>query len=131
VSGLLPDDLEAAEIRLHRLLGAVPPQPLPFGFRDAVMRRIVPHGVSVWEWIVAAALALPSLAFLAFQLLDRGDEFAAAVNNVVAAASSDAVDAFFFIDGTTVLALVLLGIASILAAHAALLSPNRRTVASR
>jgi hypothetical protein len=131
VSEQLPDDLESGEIPVHRVLASVPPQPLPLGFRDAVMRRISPRGVSLWEWIVAAILALPSLAFLAFQLLDRGDEFAAAVNNILAAASSDAADAFFFIDGTTVLALVLLGVASILAAHAALLGPNRRTVAGR
>jgi hypothetical protein len=131
MSGQLPDDLEPVEMAAHRLLASVPPQPLPLGFRDAVMRRIAPHGVSVWEWMVAAVLALPSLAFLAFQLLDRGDEFAAAVNNIVAAASSDSAEAFFFIDGTTVLALVLLGVASILAAHAALLSPNRRTLAGR
>ena len=131
MSGQLPDDLESIERPVHRLLAAVPTQPLPLGFRDAVMRRVSARGVSAWEWIIATVLALPSLAFLVFQLLDRGDEFAAAVNNVVAAASSDAADAFFFVDGTTVFALALLGIASIIAAHAALLSPTRRTVAGR
>ena len=129
MSRQLPDDLDTIEMPMHRLLSAVPPQPLPLGFRDAVMRRVASPTVSAWEWILAAVLALPSLTFLGFQLLDRGDELALAVNNVIAAASSDAADAFFFIDGTTVLALVLLGIASIITAHAALLSPPRRTVA--
>lgn len=131
MSRQLPNDLESVEMPVHRLLAAVAPQPLPLGFRDAVMRRVSTHGVSGWEWLVAAVLALPSLAFLTFQLIDRGDEFAAAVNNVFAAASSDAAEAFFFIDGTTVLALVLLGVASIIAAHASLLAPTRRTVAGR
>jgi hypothetical protein len=132
VSRYLPEDLEPAERPVHRVLSAVLPQPLPIGFREQVMRRISGQGVSAWEWILAAVLAVPSLAFLAFQLLDRGDEFAAAINNVVVAASSDAADAFFFIDGTTVLALVLLGIASLIAAHAAIVAaPAGRHPAGR
>ena len=122
-----PEDLEPAERRTHELLASLPPRVLPLGFRDAVMRQVAGGKPKAWEWIVAAALALPSLGFLAHQLATRGDEFAVALNNVTAAASADTAEAFFFIDGATVLALVLVGIASLIAAHAALVAPLRGT----
>jgi hypothetical protein len=125
VSRLAPDDLEPAERRTHELLASVPPRALPFGFRDAVMREIAGDRPTAWEWILAAALALPSLGFLAHQLATHGDEFAAALNNVTAAAAAETTEAFFFIDGATVLALVLVGIASVIAAHAAIATPVR------
>jgi hypothetical protein len=126
VSRFAPEDLEPAERRTHELLANVPPRALPLGFRDAVMRQVAGGGPSAWEWIIAAALALPSLGFLAHQLATHGDEFAAAFNNMTAAASADTAEAFFFIDGATVLALALLGIASLIAAHAAILAPSRK-----
>jgi hypothetical protein len=126
VSGYSPDDLEPAERPVHRLLSTIPPQPLPLGFRDAVMRRVMERAAPTWEWIVAGVLALPSLAFLAFQLVWHGDEFSVALNNVVSAAAADSAEAFFFIDGTTVLALALLGVASLLATHASVAAPARR-----
>jgi hypothetical protein len=124
MSRFAPEDLEPAERRTHELLASVPPQVLPLGFRDAVMRQVACRRTA-WEWIVAAALALPSLAFLAHQFATHGDEFAAALNNVTAAASADTAEAFFFIDGATVLALALVGIASLIAAHAAIVAPSR------
>ncbi|TME65490.1 MAG: hypothetical protein E6I51_00210 [Chloroflexi bacterium] len=124
-----PEDLAPEERHVHRLLAAVPPRALPVGFRDDVMRRLTERSGVAWEWIAAGALALPSLAFLVYQLIDRGDELGAAVNNVIAAASSDAADAFFFVDGTTVLALAILGVASLIAAHASIIAPQRRTAA--
>ena len=126
MSRFAPEDLEPAERRTHELLANVPPRALPLGFRDAVMRQVAGGGPSAWEWIIAAALALPSLGFLAHQLANHGDEFAAALNNVTAAASADTAEVFFFIDGATVLALALLGIASLIAAHAAILAPSRK-----
>lgn len=120
-----PDDLEPAERRTHELLASVPPRALPLGFRDAVMRQITSTRPTAWEWIVAAALALPSLGYLAHQFVAHGDEFAAALNNVTAAASADTAEAFFFIDGATVLALALVGIASLIAAHATIVAPAR------
>ena len=115
---------------MHALLAAIPPQHLPLGFRDAVMRRVAARTAGAWEWMVAAILAAPAIAFLAYQFVDRGQEFAVAMNNVISAASSEAADAFFFVDGLTVLALALLGIASLFAAHATL-ALNRRNVADR
>lgn len=112
-----PADLEPEERDIHWVLSAVAPQALPVGFRDAVMRRIVERRVG-WEWLVAAVLALPSLAFLARQIAESGEEFGAALVNILAAASSDAASASFFIDGLTVLAVALIGIACVFAVHA-------------
>ena len=126
-----PSDLEPAERGTHELLASVPPRALPLGFRDAVMRQVASPGRMTWEWIVAAALAIPSLAFLADQLVTHGDEFSAALNNVIVTAAADTADAFFFIDGATVLALVLVGVASLIAAHAAIAAPRRRITSSR
>ena len=119
-------DLEPDERELHLVLSAVPPQAPPVGFRDAVMRRVVDRRVG-WELLVAALLALPSLAFLARQVAESGQDFAAALVNILSAASSDTANASFFIDGLTVLAVTLVGVACVLAAHALFASaPGRR-----
>ena len=131
MSRFAPNDLEPAERRTHELLASVPPHTLPLGFRDAVMRQVAGGERMAWEWFIAAALALPSLAFLAHQLATHGDEFASALNNVTAAAAAETADAFFFIDGTTVLAVALIGIASLIAAHAAIAAPGRRIATER
>jgi len=124
-----PSDLAPEERDLHHVLSAVPPQALRRSFRDAVMRRVVERRVG-WEWLVAALLALPSLAYLARQLTDSGEDIAAALTNVVGAASSGAANASFFIDGLTVLAVALVGIACVFAAHALMASApgSRRLV---
>jgi hypothetical protein len=127
VSRYAPSDLEPAERSIHQLLSALPPQALPLGFRDTVMRRIAAGEAVAWEWIVAGVLALPSLAFLIYQLATHGDEFTTALNNVMTAASAESADAFFFIDGAMVLALVILGVASLIAAHASIITPLRRS----
>jgi hypothetical protein len=119
-------DLEPDERDMHLVLSAVPPQALPIGFRDRVMRRVVEQRVG-WELLVAALLALPSIAFLARQIAESGEDFAAALVNVLGAASSETASASFFIDGLTVLAVALVGVACVLAAHALFASvPNRR-----
>ncbi len=121
-----PPDLEADERDVHHVLSAIPPQAPPVGFRDAVMRRVVERRVG-WEWLVAALLALPSLAFLARQLAESGQDFAAALAGVLSAASSETASASFFIDGLTVLAVALVGVACVLAAHALIASaPGHR-----
>jgi len=114
-----PLDLDAEERDLHLVLSAIPPQAPPVGFRDAVMRRVVERRVG-WEWLIAALLALPSLAYLARQIAESGDELAAALANVVSTASGSAANASFFIDGLTVLAVALVGVACVFAAHALL-----------
>ena len=116
-----PLDLDAEERDLHLVLSAIPPQAPPVGFRDAVMRRVVERRVG-WEWLIAALLALPSLAYLARQIAESGDELAAALANVVSTASGSAANASFFIDGLTVLAVALVGIACVFAAHALIAS---------
>lgn len=98
---------------------------MPLGFRDAVMRRVSQRQVG-WEWLVAALLAFPSLAFLARQVSESGSDFAAALANVVAAASSETAGAAFFIDGLTVLAFALVGVACVVAAHALIATTPRR-----
>ncbi len=118
-------DLEPDERDVHLILSAVPPQAPPFGFRDAVMRRVVERRVG-WELLVAALLALPSLAFLARQVAESGEDFAAALVNILGAATSATANASFFIDGLTVLAVTLVGIACVLAAHALIVSTPRR-----
>src|SRR3982074_1097714 len=123
-----PSDLEPEERDLHNILAALPPQALPVGFRDAVMRRVVDRRVG-WEWLAARVLALPTLAFLARQLAESGQDFAAALANVMTAASSGATNASFFIDGLTVLAVALVGIACVFAVHALIASaPGGRRV---
>ena len=127
MSRYAPSDLEPAERAIHQVLSAVAPQALPLGFRDAVMRRVAAGGGVAWEWIVAGVLALPSVAFLVYQVVTHGDEFTTALNNVMTAASAESADAFFFVDGTTVLALAILGIASLIAAHASIVAPLRHS----
>jgi hypothetical protein len=125
------DDLEPDELELHRLLASVPPQALPVGFRDRLMARLGSRRV-MWELIVALIFAVPSVAFLARQVLVHGDDFMAAIGNVMTAASSETADAFFFVDGLTVIAIALLGIACAFAAHALLVgasSSGSRTAA--
>ena len=127
MSRYAPSDLEPAERAIHQVLSAVAPQALPLGFRDAVMRRVAAREGVAWEWIVAGVLALPSVAFLVYQVVTHGDEFTTALNNVMTAASAESADAFFFVDGTTVLALAILGIASLIAAHASIVAPLRHS----
>ena len=115
------DDLERDEVDLHRLLASAPPQTPPIGFRDQVMASLRDRRVA-WEWVIAGLFALPSGVFLARQVLVHGQEFAQTLANVMTAASSESSDAFFFVDGLTVIALALLGIACAFAAHALLIS---------
>jgi hypothetical protein len=116
-----PSDLEPEERDLQYALSAIPPQALPVGFRDAVMRRVIERRVG-WEWLVAALLALPSLAYLARQIAESGEDFAAALTNIITAASASTASPSFFIDGLTVLAVALVGVACVFAAHALMTS---------
>ncbi len=122
-------DFDPEERELHRLLASVAPIAPPVGFRDRVLDRIRGERRVVWEWIVAAILALPSLVFLARQALIHGEDFALAMANIVTAASTETNDAFFFVDGLTILAIALLGVASAFAAHALVITGARASVA--
>ena len=115
-------DLDMDERSLDRVLAAAIPVAPPIGFRDEVMRRVRAERPRAFgEWIVAAALALPSLAYLAWQLSANGSDFVDGLSNAFAAAAQGAgAEEFFFVDGLVVLAVALIGVASIVAAHAAL-----------
>jgi len=121
-------DLDQDELAADRLLSAITSEPPPLGFRDAVMRRVLAERrQSAWEWIVSAALALPSLAFLAWAAAAHGGDFAAGLSGVFAAATGEAPELFFFVDGLVVLAVALCGLAGAVAAHALLSATPART----
>ncbi len=114
-------DLAPEERSLDRVLAAAAPLAPPIGFRDAVMRQVrAERPRTAWEWVVAAALALPSLAYLAWELSANGSDFIVGLSNAFAAAQGAQAEEFFFVDGLVVLAVALIGVASVVAAHASL-----------
>jgi len=117
-------NVDPDEVALDEMFARVRPTPTPFGFRDLVMAKLQERRV-LWEWIVAALFAVPSLVYLGRLVIVHGEDFIAAIGNVMTAASSQTSDAFFFVDGLTVLALAFLGIASAVAAHALFVSETR------
>ncbi len=118
-----------SELAFTELFRRLPVEPPPIGFRDSVMAQIVRQARSPWEWIVAAALAFPSLLFLLWQLLERGgeltDAFAALMNAVSSVDDSDA-GRVVFVDGSLLLAVALLGLAGLLVTHALLAGARSR-----
>ena len=127
------DDLDREELDIHRLLSAVKPEPLPLGFRDGVMQQVRGTGApAIWEWLIAAAFALPGLAYLTWRVAMNGGEVAASLTSILTAAAG--VDlggtAEIAIDGLAVMSFALVGVASVLAAHALLRgSANHRMIA--
>lgn len=115
-------DLDSDELTVHRILSAVRPEPLPVGFRDAVMQQVIGGRRIAWEWVAASALAVPSVAYLFWAVLAHGADLAAGVDGVLAAAQGleDASGASFFVDGLLVIAVALVGLGSLIAAHAML-----------
>jgi hypothetical protein len=117
------DDLEQDELAIHRLLRAARPEPLPLGFRDAVMRQVREDGTATrWEWIFAAILAVPSLGYLGLRIASSGAELGASISAILVAAQGlDATaGATVAIDGLAIVSLALLGVGSAVAAHAML-----------
>ena len=123
-------DLERREKDIHRVLSAVRPEPLPVGFRDAVMRRISADRGVAWEWIAAAALAVPSLGYLIWAVLVHGADLANGMDRVIAAAQGleDASSTAFFVDGLLVIAVALVGLGSLIATHALLRGSGRQAL---
>ncbi len=120
-------DLVPDEVAIDRLLAAAPPAALPLGFRDGVLVRIIADRSRSWEWIVAAAFALPSLAYITWQLGTNGADLFAALGDLALIAENADVDApAFFVNGLDVLAMALLGLASIVAAHALMTTRSER-----
>jgi hypothetical protein len=117
------NDLDRDELEIHQLLSAARPAPLPIGFRDAVMGRIrSDRPATQWEWIFAAVLALPSLAYLIWGLTAHAAELGASLSAILVAAQGldQASGADIVVDGLAVISLALVGIGSAVAAHAML-----------
>lgn len=117
------NDLDHDERAVHQLLSAVRPEPLPIGFRDSVMRQVRNDGApAAWEWLVAAAFAVPGLAYLAWHLATNGGELATSLSSILSAAAGIDLggSADVTIDGLAIMSFALVGFASILAAHAML-----------
>jgi hypothetical protein len=128
------NDLERDELDVHELLSAAKPAPLPIGFRDTVMSRIRNDGAPTrWEWIFAAILALPSLAYLVWGLTAHGTELGASLNAIFVAASGaeQASGADVVVDGLAIISLALVGIGSAVAAHAMLRGTEPHRIIAR
>lgn len=119
---------EREEQSYTALFQQLPMEPAPPGLRDAVMARIARERVRrVPEAIVAAALALPSLLFLLWDLSFRSDVGAAVSGLFDALAAEAPGEPVFFVDGLMVLALAMVGLAGVLLTHALLLDGRART----
>jgi hypothetical protein len=128
------NDLDQNELSVHRLLSAVKPEPLPIGFRDSVMRQIRNDGApAAWEWIVAAAFAVPGLAYLAWRLTANGGELLASLSSILTAAAGIDLGgtADVAIDGLAIMSFALVGVASVLAAHAMLRGTEPHRIIAR
>lgn len=128
------NDLESDELEIHQLLSAVRPAALPLGFRDAVMRQVRDEGPATrWEWLFAAVLALPSLAYLVWTLAVHGTEVGASLNAIIVAAQGldPTTGADVVVDGLAVISLALVGIGSAVAAHAMLKGGEQHRMVTR
>ena len=128
------NDLQSDELELHALLSAARPATLPLGFRDAVMSRIRSDGAPTrWEWIFAAVLALPSLAYLLWGLTAHGTELGASISAILVAAQGldQTSGADVVVDGLAIISLALVGIGSAVAAHAMLRSTEPHRIIAR
>jgi hypothetical protein len=120
------------EIAFTELFHRLPLEPTPLGFRDAVMSRISVNAArsSRWEWILAALVALPSLAFVVWNVMDNGDEIAAALGMLAnALLGIDEWDASssVYVDGVLLVAIALVGVAGLLVTHALLSDEQQRS----
>jgi hypothetical protein len=128
------NDLDSDELEIHQLLSAAKPAPLPIGFRDGVMERVRSDGPATrWEWIFAAVLVLPSLAYLVWGLVAHGAELGASLSAILVAAQGldETTRADVVIDGLAIISLALLGIGSAVAAHAMLRGTEQHRMIAR
>ena len=128
--------MNADETRTERafteLFHRLPLEPVPLGFRDAVMSRIAASTARAWrwEWIIAALIALPNAVFLLWSYAENGDDISAALAGVMnALLGLEAWDgsASVYVDGLLVLAVALVGVAALLATHALVSEERHRT----
>ncbi len=128
------NDLDHDELEIHQLLSAAKPASLPLGFRDEVMERVRSEGPATrWEWIFAAVLAVPSLAYLVWGLVAHGAELGSSLSAILVAAQgldqTTGVDVV--VDGLAIISLALLGIGSAVAAHAMLRGTEQHRMIAR
>ena len=128
------NDLQPDELEIHDLLSAVRPAPLPLDFRESVMREIHTAAPATrWEWIFAAVLALPSLAYLAWGVASHGAELGASLNAILVAAQGldQTTGADIVVDGLSIISLALVAIGSAIAAHAMLMGTEQHRMIAR
>lgn len=118
MTGHRPADLGPEERAVDRVLAAVPPVAPPLGSVEAVMKRIGAEHRSPYEWPMALALVLPSLAYVVWAVATGGADLTAALENIFTLASGTGEEAFFAVDGLLVLAFALLGIGALVGSHA-------------
>lgn len=114
---------EQDERTFTNLFQRLPREPAPPQLRERVMTRIArERRHHVPEALVALALALPSLAFLGWELLARGGDLAEATTSLFDAIWGEwqSGELVFFVDGLSVLAVAMLGLAGVLLTHALL-----------
>jgi hypothetical protein len=112
--------VDPEEAAFDRVFSIAPPIAPPVGFRDGVMRRVRGRTSPALEWIVAGALALPSLVFLVWEIATEGLDIETAFDNVMAFTGGSQDQAFFFVDGLLVVAFALLGLGALVGSHALL-----------
>lgn len=118
IEGADPD-----EAAFDRIFGSVPRTPPPLGFRDGIMRSVRRGASPAIEWTIAAALALPSLAFLLWELVTEDLDLGSALDGVMTFTGGAQDQAFFFVDGLLIVAFALLGLGALVGSHALLRRP--------
>lgn len=113
------DEQTPRERALTELFQRLPSEAPPLGFRDAVMARIARERARRWEraLVLAAAVAIPNLLFLLWQVLDSGEELSRAGASLMdALLGMEQWDAgtSVYVDGIVLLAVALLGLTALL-----------------
>lgn len=118
MTGRRQSDLGPEERAVDRVLAAVPPVAPPLGSLERVMARIRAEDRSPYEWPIALALVLPSLAYVVWAIATGGADMSLALENTFTLASGTGAEAFFAVDGLLVLAFALLGMGALIGSHA-------------
>jgi hypothetical protein len=125
-------DESRTERAFTELFHRLPFEPPPLGFRESVMTRIAAARSRSWrwEWLVAAIIAVPNLLFLAWDVIERGDDLAAAfagLTNALLGIEDWDATASVYVDGLLLVAVACVGLAALLATHALLAEERSRS----
>lgn len=113
-------DIDPGETAFDGVFASAPPVAPPVGFRDGVMKRVRGDAWPMLEWAIAAALVLPSLAFLVWETLVEGLDLGGLFENVMSVLAGASDQAFFSVDGLLVVAFALLGVGAVVGSDALL-----------